>query len=68
MMRTNIVLDEDLVREAQRLTGIRTKRALVEEALKVLITTRKRKSLLEIEGRIRFFEGYDYKALREDRV
>jgi Arc/MetJ family transcription regulator len=67
-MRTNIVLDEDLVREAQRLTGIRTKRALVEEALKVLITTRKRKSLLEIEGKIHFFDGYDHKALREDRA
>ena len=67
-MRTNIVLDDDLVREAQRLTGIRTKRALVEEALKVLITTRKRKSLLEIEGKVRFFDGYDHKALREDRV
>lgn len=67
-MRTNIVLDDDLVREAQRLTGIRTKRALVEEALKVLITTRKRKSLLEIEGKIRFFDGYDHKALREDRA
>ena len=67
-MRTNIVLDDDLIREAQRLTGIRTKRALVEEALKVLITTRKRKSLLEIEGRIRFFDGYDLKALREDRA
>jgi len=67
-MRTNIVLDDDLIREAQRLTGIRTKRALVEEALKVLITTRKRKSLLEIEGKIRFFDGYDHKALREDRA
>ena len=67
-MRTNIVLDEELVHEAQRLTGIRTKRALVEEALRVLITTRKRKSLLELEGKIRFFEGYDYKALREDRA
>jgi Arc/MetJ family transcription regulator len=67
-MRTNIVLDDDLIREAQRLTGIRTKRAVVEEALKVLITTRKRKNLLEIEGKIRFFEGYDHKALREDRA
>jgi Arc/MetJ family transcription regulator len=67
-MRTNIVLDEELVQEAQRLTGIRTKRALVEEALKVLITTRKRKSLLELEGKIRFFAGYDYKASREDRA
>lgn len=66
-MRTNIVLDDELVREAQRLTGIRTKRKLVEEALRVLITSRKRLSLLDLEGRIRFCDGYDYKAMREDR-
>ena len=39
-MRTNIVLDDDLVREAMRLTGIRTKRALVEEALRALVHSR----------------------------
>jgi len=66
-MRTNIVLDDNLVAEAQRLTGITTKRALVDEALRVLIATRKRRSLLELEGKIRFAEDYDYKALREDR-
>ena len=66
-MRTNIVLDDKLVAEAQRITGISTKRALVDEALRVLIATRKRRSLLELEGKIHFAEGYDYKALREDR-
>ncbi len=66
-MRTNIVLDDNLVAEAQRVTGIATKKALVNEALRVLIATRKRKSLLDIEGRIRFVEDYDYKALRKDR-
>jgi len=66
-MRTNIVLDDKLVAEAQRLTGIATKKALVDEALRVLIATRSRRSLLELEGKIRFAEGYDYKGLREDR-
>ena len=66
-MRTNIVLDDKLVAEAKRLTGITTKKALVDEALRVLIATRKRRSLLELEGKIRFAKGYDYKALREDR-
>lgn len=65
-MRTNIVLDDELVREAQRLTGIRTKRKLVEEALKALITARRRLSLLDLEGRIRFCDGYDHKAMRQD--
>jgi Arc/MetJ family transcription regulator len=39
-MRTNIVLNDDLLREAMKYTRARTKRALVEEALRVLIETR----------------------------
>lgn len=66
-MRTNIVLDDELVEEAARLTGITTKKDLVHEALRVLIATRRRKSLLDLEGKIRFAPGYDYKALREGR-
>ena len=64
-MRTNIVLDDALMAEAQQLTGIATKRALVEEALRVLIKIRRRRSLLDLEGRLEFAPGYDYKALRE---
>lgn len=63
-MRTNIVLDDDLVAEAARLSGIRTKKALVHEALRVFIATKKRKSLLDLAGRIELAPGYDYKALR----
>ncbi len=63
-MRTNIVLDDDLVREAARLTGLRTKRALVDEALRLLVQTRKRRSILELKGKIHFADGYDHKALR----
>jgi Arc/MetJ family transcription regulator len=66
-MRTNIVLDEALVAEAKKLTGIRTKKALVDEALRTLIATRKRRQLAALAGRIRFADGYDHKALRADR-
>lgn len=66
-MRTNIVLDDDLMAEATRLTGIKTKKDLVHEALRVLIATRKRKSLLDLQGKIEFAPGYDHKALREDQ-
>lgn len=66
-MRTNIVLDDDLIAEASRVTGISTKKDLVHEALRVLIATRKRKSLLDLEGKIQFAPGYDHKTLREDR-
>ncbi|HEY9420934.1 MAG TPA: type II toxin-antitoxin system VapB family antitoxin [Thermoanaerobaculia bacterium] len=66
-MRTNIVLDDDLIAEATRLTGIKTKKDLVHEALRVLVATRKRKSLLDLKGKIEFAPGYDHKALREDQ-
>jgi Arc/MetJ family transcription regulator len=65
-MRTNIVLEDDLVEEASRLSGIKTKRELVNEALREFVATRKRRSLLDLEGKIRFAPGYDYKALRND--
>ncbi|MEZ4264821.1 MAG: type II toxin-antitoxin system VapB family antitoxin [Myxococcota bacterium] len=66
-MRTNIFLDDALVEEARRLTGIETKRELVHEALRALVEARKRKSLLDLRGKIRFADGYDHKALREER-
>lgn len=66
-MRTNIELDDDLVKEAQRLTGIGTKKGVVEEALRVLVQSRKRKSLRDLRGKIEFAPGYDYKAMREER-
>jgi Arc/MetJ family transcription regulator len=65
-MRTNVVLDEELVAEARRLTGIKTKRRLIHEALKALIDIKKRESLLPLEGKIRFAENYDHKRLREE--
>ncbi len=65
-MRTNIVLDDELVEEAAKLTGITTKRELVDEALRVLIQVRRRRSLLDLEGKIDFAPGYDHKRLREE--
>ena len=63
-MRTNIVLDDELVAEAARLTGIKTKKDLVHEALRTLVHVRRRKNLLDLVGKIRFAEGYDHKKLR----
>lgn len=65
-MRTNIVLDEELVSEAARLSGIKTKRELVHEALKLFVQINKRKSLSDLAGKIRFAPGYDYKKYRRD--
>jgi len=41
---------------------------VVDEALRVLIASRRRLSLLDIEGKIAFSEGYDHKKLRGDRA
>lgn len=62
LLRINIVLDEDLVAEASRLSGITTKQDLVHEALRVLIASKKRKNLLDLRGKIEFAPDYDDRA------
>jgi Arc/MetJ family transcription regulator len=59
-----MVLDEDLIAEASRLTGIQNKRALVHEALRILIEQKRRRPLSELRGKVRFAAGYDCKAAR----
>jgi Arc/MetJ family transcription regulator len=63
-MRTNIVLDDTLVKEAFRYTLVRTKKDLVEVALKEFVQNHSKKDLRDLRGKIKFSEGYDYKALR----
>lgn len=63
-MRTNIVLDDELVKQAFRVSEATTKKDLVHEALRELIRIRSRKSLLDLKGRIRFRKGYNYKQVR----
>lgn len=64
-MRTNIDLEDDLIEEAFILTGVRTKKELVHLALRELITSRKRKNLLDLSGQIEFSEEFDHKNLRD---
>ncbi len=63
-MRTNIVLDDTLITEAFRLTGIKTKRELILQALKEMVDNRKRLDLRDLKGTGGLHRGYDYKALR----
>ncbi len=64
-MRTNIVLDEELVEEAFRYAGVRTKRELVDLALREFVENHKRRDMRELRGKISFHPGYDHKRLRE---
>ncbi|MDZ4792132.1 MAG: type II toxin-antitoxin system VapB family antitoxin [Hyphomicrobiales bacterium] len=66
-MRTNIDIDDELVADAQKLTGLKTKKDVVDFALRELVRRRQKKNLLELAGEIEFFEGFDPKALRADR-
>ncbi len=62
--RTNIVLDEDLVEEALRVTGMQTKREVVHLALRELVRQRRKGKLnvLDLAGKIDFVDDYDPKA------
>ena len=64
-MRTNIVLDDQLVDEAFRYSdNIKTKRELIETALLEYVKNRKRKDLRDLKGQILFDREYDYKSMR----
>lgn len=51
-MRTNIEIDDDVMLEAQRLTGMRTKREMVDLALRELVARHRRLGILELRGRV----------------
>jgi Arc/MetJ family transcription regulator len=66
-MRTHIILDEKLVQEATALTGVCTKRELIDLALRELIRARRKKNLFDLAGKIQLTDDYDHKAMRELR-
>jgi Arc/MetJ family transcription regulator len=66
-MRTNIVIDDELMDEAINLTGIHTKRELVNLALKELVQNRKRKDLFKLAGKLEFRDDFDHKVARSLR-
>ncbi|MEA3334892.1 MAG: type II toxin-antitoxin system VapB family antitoxin [Chloroflexota bacterium] len=64
-MRTNVVLDDELVAEAMRLTGIKTKRQVIDEALRTLVRIKRQRELLTLEGAVHW-EG-DLDEMRTSR-
>ena len=67
-MRTNIVIDETLLKEAFSVSQAKTKKDLVHEALRELVRLRKRKDLTDLAGEIDFHDDYDHKKLRKVRL
>jgi Arc/MetJ family transcription regulator len=65
-VRTNIVLNDELVEEAFKYSQtVSTKRELIEVALTEYVNNRKRKNIRELKGKIKFRKDYDYKSMRQ---
>jgi Arc/MetJ family transcription regulator len=63
-MATNLDIDDQLLEEAQKVGGHRTKKATVTEALQEYIQRRKQSKIRELFGTIDFDPEYDYKKQR----
>lgn len=64
-MRTNIVIDEKLMKETLRLTGLKTKREAVELGLRTIVRLRKQQEIRRFRGKL-MWQG-DLDAMRTDR-
>jgi Arc/MetJ family transcription regulator len=63
-MRTNIVIDEKLMKETLRLTGLKTKREAVELGLRTIVRLRKQQEIRRFRGKLRWRGDLD--AMRTD--
>ena len=64
-MRTNIVIDDELMASAMRATGAKTKREVVERGLRTLLQINRQKEILKYRGKLTSWEG-DLEAMRLD--
>jgi Bacterial antitoxin of type II TA system, VapB len=66
-MATNLAIDEKLLEEALRVSGLKTKKSAVNEALREFIRRRKQKEIVSFFGKVSMKEEYDYKRARKAR-
>ena len=59
MKRTNVVLDEKLVKDCIKATGIKTQKALIDYALRELLRHEKQIEILELKGKINWNGNLD---------
>jgi Arc/MetJ family transcription regulator len=64
-MRTNIEIDDDLMAEAKKISGNKTKKEIVEEGLKTLIRLGKQAEIRNLRGKIKWEGNLD--EMREMR-
>ena len=63
-MRTNIILDDKLLKQAFRYANVTTKKELVTLALKEFVENHSRRKVAELKGKVKISDDYDYKKLR----
>jgi Arc/MetJ family transcription regulator len=66
-MQITLNLDESLLSEALHLTNLNTQDDLIKLALQELVTSRRKKNLLDLAGQIQFAPDFNHKDLRETR-
>ncbi len=64
-MRTNVVLDDNLVKSALEASGYKTKKKAIEEGLKLLIDVRRQKRIRAFRGKLRWSGDLD--RMRRDK-
>lgn len=64
-MRTNIDIDDALIKEAQKLSGLKTKRAVMDAALRMFVRVQHQKDILKLAGKVQWVGDLD--AMREGR-
>lgn len=58
-MRTNIVMDDDLMAQALKAAGVKTKKEVVEQGLKLLIKRSKQQSIRSLRGKLSWEDDLD---------
>ena len=64
-MRTNIVIDDELMQQAMTLSRLKTKKAVVETGLRLLVQIKKQEKIKSLRGKLKW-EG-DLDEMRSDR-
>lgn len=65
-MRTNIVIDDNLMREALAVSGCKTKKETVEQGLKLLIAFGNQAKIRNLRGKLNWEGGLDAMRMNRD--
>jgi Arc/MetJ family transcription regulator len=66
-MPTNLAIEDKLLNEALKISGHRTKRETVNEALREYVQRRKQREIIQLFGKVDFVSDYNYKTGRKKR-